>query len=78
MYDGGDGSTLTRRQTAAKGAKNDGGGKVDKLHGERQKAFLRALEAARGAHGLRGRGWSPQRKMKKYLKMIDGGGAKMV
>lgn len=30
MYDGGDGSPLTRYQTAHKGAKNDGGGKVDK------------------------------------------------
>ena len=30
MYDGGDGSPLTRRQTAYKGAKNGGGGKVDK------------------------------------------------
>lgn len=78
MYDGGDGSTLTRYQTAANGAKNDGGGEVDKWRGERQKAFLEALEAAREAHGLRGRGWSPQRKAKKYLKMIDGGGVKVV
>lgn len=30
MYDGGDGSTLTRCQTRYKGAKNDGDGDVDK------------------------------------------------
>ena len=48
MYDGGDGSTLTRRQTSYKGAKNGGGGKVDKWHGERLKAFYGALDGARG------------------------------
>ena len=74
----GDGSPLTRYQTAAKGAKSDGGGEVDKWRGKSQKAFLRAFTAARGAHRLRGRGWSPQRKMKKYLKTIDGGGVTVI
>ena len=48
--DGGDGSTLTRRQTAANGAKSDGGGDVDKLHGGRLKAFYGAFTAARRAY----------------------------
>ena len=47
---------------------------------KRRKGATRARATRKGGatRCQRGRGWSPQRKAKKYLKMIDGGGAKVI